>query len=639
MPYMIVSENGKHCVHKQTEDKKAGDLVSGGCHATEEEAKKHMSALYANVKDSLVEMSMRITKASYNKSEKSPMKWAAIDSDIDEDLYQEKMSLELYQDFEKRIKDNTPIPEEFQEAICETDWCGGMPYLSIAHFKSGEGKVNVPGEVESLFIDGTRLKSKGTLHDNALGRKVFDALREDLYMEKSGNAEHLPVRISIGFLDLEHKHRSQTGTPEFTFVRDVYGKICPLCSQGIGGKIYTKGHLIHLAMTRVPVNPRTQMSVERSMDEITTKRKDAESIVGELADGLEEKSIPSDMLVIRSDEDGTSPVEVSSPLDIAGCYDPNTDSFNQECIDAIMKKYMGDVRNDFVTPVKSGTDVVEDAKRKDVSNSDKKRAEGKYGDVSYADEENKKYPIDTEEHIRAAWNYIHQQRNADKYPDKGAAIKKKILAAWKKKIGGEPPSAKEKSLMEATMSDEVDKGVLGIPEKKFEYAGISGDGNNVEASPVKAKKSDDEEEDAKDKGDDEMNEKSALDSTFETLKSVLRGQKTAEEVQAVFNQLAHEVEKSYTPAPPTAQDISDIVRSAITDAIKPLAVELATLKAQVAKGSAVPAQAGVVASKAITANGVRPEDLLLKSQTNGVPNKKLSQIERLAYKSTGALKE
>ncbi|MGH7049085.1 MAG: DUF6582 domain-containing protein, partial [Acetobacteraceae bacterium] len=43
-----------------------------------------------------------------------------------------------------------------------------------------------------------------------------------------------------------------------------------------------------------------------------------------------------------------------------------------------------------------------------------------YGDVEYADpgyqkDKQKRYPIDTEEHIRAAWNYIHQGRNAEKY--------------------------------------------------------------------------------------------------------------------------------------------------------------------------------------------------------------------------------
>jgi hypothetical protein len=67
----------------------------------------------------------------------------------------------------------------------------------------------------------------------------------------------------------------------------------------------------------------------------------------------------------------------------------------------------------------------------------------KYGDVAFADPTNKKYPIDTEEHIRAAWNYINQQANADKYtPSEVAEIKKRIVAAWKDQIDkAGPPGA------------------------------------------------------------------------------------------------------------------------------------------------------------------------------------------------------
>lgn len=90
----------------------------------------------------------------------------------------------------------------------------------------------------------------------------------------------------------------------------------------------------------------------------------------------------------------------------------------------------------------------EKAKREDVSEADKKRAVGEYGDVAYADEENKKYPIDTEEHIRAAWNYINMPKNAKKYGDGGASIKRKIVAAWKKKINSEGPPAAKKALLE-----------------------------------------------------------------------------------------------------------------------------------------------------------------------------------------------
>ena len=41
--------------------------------------------------------------------------------------------------------------------------------------------------------------------------------------------------------------------------------------------------------------------------------------------------------------------------------------------------------------------------------------ERKYGDVKFADETNNKYPIDTPEHVRAAWNYINHKDNAAKY--------------------------------------------------------------------------------------------------------------------------------------------------------------------------------------------------------------------------------
>lgn len=67
----------------------------------------------------------------------------------------------------------------------------------------------------------------------------------------------------------------------------------------------------------------------------------------------------------------------------------------------------------------------------------------KYGSVRFADEKNKKYPIDTDKHIRAAWHYINMPKNAAKYSSSDvASIKKKIVAAWKSKINPEgPPSA------------------------------------------------------------------------------------------------------------------------------------------------------------------------------------------------------
>jgi len=58
--------------------------------------------------------------------------------------------------------------------------------------------------------------------------------------------------------------------------------------------------------------------------------------------------------------------------------------------------------------------------------------EHKYGDVAFADPTNKKYPIDTPEHVRAAWSYINHKDNAAKYEAGDVAqIKRRIRAAAK----------------------------------------------------------------------------------------------------------------------------------------------------------------------------------------------------------------
>lgn len=98
------------------------------------------------------------------------------------------------------------------------------------------------------------------------------------------------------------------------------------------------------------------------------------------------------------------------------------------------------------------------AKRPDV---DPKEGEDKYGKVEYADPKNKKYPLDTAKHIRAAWSYIHMPKNAAKYSDEDVkAIKAKIVAAWKDKIGGEPDEAEK---MLAEKADRLAKNANAAP--------------------------------------------------------------------------------------------------------------------------------------------------------------------------------
>ena len=69
-------------------------------------------------------------------------------------------------------------------------------------------------------------------------------------------------------------------------------------------------------------------------------------------------------------------------------------------------------------------------KREDVN---PESGEHKYGDVEFADSTNKKYPIDTPEHVRAAWNYINHKDNAAKYDAAEVeTIKSRIKRAAKK---------------------------------------------------------------------------------------------------------------------------------------------------------------------------------------------------------------
>jgi hypothetical protein len=56
----------------------------------------------------------------------------------------------------------------------------------------------------------------------------------------------------------------------------------------------------------------------------------------------------------------------------------------------------------------------------------------KYGRAEFADPVNNKYPIDTPVRIKAAWTYIHQSRNAQKYTaGEVRTIKARVRAAAK----------------------------------------------------------------------------------------------------------------------------------------------------------------------------------------------------------------
>ena len=267
-------------------------------------------------KAQLQEFSLVISKAAFDKSSSDPSKkrsWAMVASDTDADSYNDSMSLELFADFINRAKTNEQIPEEFRSDF----WSGGMPYLSISHYPDLNGDA-VPGSVSEIYVDGNRFKAKGYYSDTPLGRACFDAVCKDLYNPDRADADD-KVRVSIAFLDYKHRHKSN----DFVFERSTMEDTCPECLKELIGQMLTgempqgkeflKGHLIHLAHTRVPVNTRTSLEVEKSM---TTRKEDAASIVGdELAEKIEEeaKLVGKSAAVVIKSEEETPQEEVKEP--------------------------------------------------------------------------------------------------------------------------------------------------------------------------------------------------------------------------------------------------------------------------------------------------------------------------------------
>lgn len=294
-------------VYKQSRDngdseevaaKKAWAAVKRGWEQNEDgDWVKKKSSVFAD-------FSMAITKVSYDE-DMNEMRFRATASDTGLDYYGERMSEELFDSFVGRIKEGNQIGEVYLSALGEKGWDGGMPYLSISHYKSGVEGKNIPGDVLEVFRDGNRLKAKGTFRNTELGKTVFEAIKKDL----NGESELEPIRISIGFIDFGHTH----GENE-SFERKSIRDYCEFCKEGAGNKVYTDGQLVHLAFTRIPANERTSVEVERMAK---TQKDDAVTIVGEAqADELEvnKSKADADILVEKEvKEDEPVQEEVKEP--------------------------------------------------------------------------------------------------------------------------------------------------------------------------------------------------------------------------------------------------------------------------------------------------------------------------------------
>jgi len=284
-------------------------------------------------KSVLSQFSLAITRAAYDKAT-NRMSWRAVASDTDTDTFNDNMTLSLFEDFVDRIEKAELPPEKYRS----TFWNGGNPYMSISHYPDLEGKA-VPGITEKVYRDGNRLKAVGYFEDTPLGRACFRAICQDLYGENPNPDGK--IRISIAFLDYSHRHKS-TG---YVFERgNPKEPICIECAKELleesnTGLEFLKGHLIHLALTRVPANARTLIeATEVDKMAINTRKDDALSIVGEdeeaksLVDEIAEESqmVGKSELVVKTE---VEEVPASEPVLVEEAKKDKKDESGDESMD------------------------------------------------------------------------------------------------------------------------------------------------------------------------------------------------------------------------------------------------------------------------------------------------------------------
>ena len=252
----------------------AGDVCAEFRHNLVDGSMSHTEAEVVLGMASLTQRHLFINRVSKDP-QTGVRRWHSTSSGIKRDLYDERMSTGLFKDFIKRIENREIPPDPFISKA----WNGGLPYVGIAHYLDLDGD-GIAGKAEKTWVDGTHLKMRGTFEDNELGNAAYESVQRDI-SNKVPPEER--VRVSIAFIDWGHEHE-RIGQ----FVRKSLMDRCSFCEQGLGEKIYRKGHLVHLALTRQPAYPEADIQLEvRSM---SRRKEDAASIVGEeLAEKMEKK--------------------------------------------------------------------------------------------------------------------------------------------------------------------------------------------------------------------------------------------------------------------------------------------------------------------------------------------------------------
>jgi len=220
------------------------------------------SAAYAVCTESLKKerksIPMRITKATIRDG---GMYWQGVISDDDWDAEDERLSLDIFHDFKYRL-DAQRQKSDYQP-----------PFVSLSHYSRMEDDSGAQGVIEDVWTHGEVFKAEGWFADTPLAKWNFGVIKSELERLSAGEEIDDPIRFSVGFY------------PSRIAWED-------------NRKVYLSGELDHVALTRVPINPRTGFTHAMEMKSMTKTRKDdALSVVGEDApdevlaaiDELEEK--------------------------------------------------------------------------------------------------------------------------------------------------------------------------------------------------------------------------------------------------------------------------------------------------------------------------------------------------------------
>lgn len=125
-----------------------------------------------------------------------------------------------------------------------------------------------------------------------------------------------------------------------------------------------------------------------------------------------------------------------------------------------------------------GTPDVEDGDERKASDPKKPYGDVDYADPGYQDDKQHRYPLDTKEHVKAAWSYINMPKNADKYSAGDLAKVKAAIKAAAPKFGIEISEDDDKS--------DAGKNPAKKDERKSSNAGMSQRAGDVDNGKVVA---------------------------------------------------------------------------------------------------------------------------------------------------------